>query len=385
MTDYTNSNETHCVKNCFSCPECESMLSIRVKDDMVEDRKGKKFCFTCTFCDYSYNSEVILKPKSVWNIVKDEHTKSVKDVISFNKAKSYYTNLLNLETLTDQTVRDLKLGKEVSSPKSLEHLKTYNLNIDNADDTDKLKYLIDHMEFEKDEYQNEPHQNSGVSILQNPFPVPRKLITRETMKCCDCSQVLQLPNEEMISTKFICKFTASDYIPTINISPMINHSWPTWQKGNFTLLVNIINPLRSSVTVTLSSPSSVTTGNGTINTTIPVSEITIGPYNDKDHPIRSIPTPFLTKSTKLSRAEIVMRTGRIGAQSTNQIESLIEKSDNWGCLPIELTLEDTCDIRIPIHVSVKTKLPDAIKSLKLSRPELLFGFWTVIELPCNRD
>lgn len=380
MTDYTNSNEVHCTRNCFSCPECESMLSIRISDDFVGEKKGKKFEFTCTFCDYTYDSQVILKPKSVWNIVKDDHNQKVSDVESFNRVKGYYKNLVNYESLTDQMVKDLKAGREVTSPRNLEHLKAYNLDIDNAGELDKLKYLLDHLELEEDRYQPTEPLNNGITILQKPFPVPRKLLTRETIKCCDCSQILQIPNDEMISTKFVSRFSASDYIPSINISPMINQPWPVWQNGNYTLLVTIVNPLKSSVVVTLSAPSSIP-NKGIIHSTIPVSEITLGPYNDKDHPIRSIPTVHLTKNTKLSRAEIIMRTGRIGPQSTNQIESLIEKSDNWGCLPIELTLEQTEDITIPIYVSVKTKLPDSIKSLSLSRSELSFGFWTVIELP----
>lgn len=425
MTDYTTTKEVHCTRNCFVCPQCESMLSVSVSNKIVDSQSGKQFTFQCVTCDYHYDSEIILKPKSVYNIVKEEYQSY--NTSFFNDIRTYYKHKMNYDTLSHQLTKDIakgKYNKKLSVSKDIMN-RLKHMNINSMDDLlieiDKLKLTIDQtkpqpfndngdIEAAKRVLLKEsmdittnllPHTGTTIfkpklntSLVNSPkqFPVPKVLCGRTSIKCTKCHHDLLIPNEEMLSTKFNTKFNANEFLPLITITPKLREQFPSClePEKHYIMLLNLVNPMPYSTKVKLSTPSSFNLkDNCTVHVTLPVTHLRIGGHISKDHPIKTIPTPYLTQETKISRTELVMRLGKLNENrsndtSTDFIESLVEFSHNWYLVPIEIGVTKAShsvqDFKIPIYCSIQCSLPESIKSLGLSKPELSFGYWCVVNL-----
>lgn len=388
------------------------MLAISVKDDTLDGVSGKRFTFKCGFCEYQHATQVITKPKPILAIVREEYQRENDHHRLFQAAKDMYANKLNYEVLQEQLVRDLGAGKKFkgASLDVIQKLKKMNLSVpldDNFSEIDRIKMelesnqpeSLDEEGDEKESVFGDPGQVSGLTMFKpslnsnlpstdQQYPIPKLLTSRYSLKCCDCNHDLLVPTDELLSTKFLTKWNANDHLPLVTISPLINQKFPqVFESGLNTFLINIVNPLPFLVGLNVSVPSEVEINGTRIQSTIPQSNIRIGGYNSKDHPIRGIPTPYLTNETRVSRAELVMRLGKLNTARNNDtsidmLESLIEKSDNWYLLPIEIIVESppVTSLKVPIFVTLQSKLPDAMRKLELSKRELSFGYWTVVTL-----
>lgn len=429
--DYTRTNEIHCGKNCFTCPHCTSMLAVSVKDEIAEGVPGKKFDFECGFCKYKYSTDVITKPKPILSIIKGEYSRDNSLLDYFDATKSMFKHQLNYSYLHEQLIEDLSAGKKYKGvPLEVVHkLKQLNLSVpldENFNQIDKIALLLesntpDALDEDEDllnvtntynqhnptePERNNPKENNPMGLTMfradinnsiNPkwvrqYPIPKPLTSQSCLRCCDCNHELLVPTDDLLSTKFSIKWNANDYLPLLTMSPLINQGFPnTFVSGTlYTFLIHIINPLPFLVSLNVSIPSVLQIDDVSIHNTIPVSSVRIGGYNPKDHIIRGIPTAYLTRDTKVSRAELIMRVGKINSNKDNDtsidlLESLIEKSDNWYLLPIEIVLNSLAvksidSLKIPVFVTLNSKIPESMKQLGLSKKELSFGFWTVIDL-----
>lgn len=411
MSDYSSTNEVHCTRNCFICPKCDSPLAISLSDHKIDGTVGKQFSFSCTFCDFSYETKIITKPKSILNIIRGEYAENNDLEEYFNLISTMHKHKLNFETLAEQMLKDLKRGIKYKgiSIDAIRHIKDMKISIpqdENPETLDSVKLKLDEnkpvvlddrevLTIERSFPCTEGFMmfnafNSNLQDSKPLLPVPKRLTTKSIKTCCDCNHILLMPSEEVLSTKYNIKWNANDYLPLISISPLLDQSIPTTIESGklYTFLINIINPLAAPIMINLSSPSTYNQKKSKVQTTIPVSTITVGEYNPKDHVIRGIPTSYLTKETKISRAERVMRIGRLSSLRSNDtsiefIETLVEKNDNWCLLPIEVVVESEQEldtISIPIFVNVQSKLPDNIKQLKLLKRDLSYGFWSILSL-----
>lgn len=411
MSDYSSTTEVHCTKNCFVCPQCDALLAISLSDHRVEGVLGKKFSFTCTFCDYRYQTKIITKPKSILNILRGEYTENNELVEYFEHISTIHKHRLNYETLEDQMIKDLKSGIKYKgiSIEAMRHINEMKLKIpqdEGLETLDSVKLILeDNKPVVLSETLEEPMQkrfpttdgfmmfngmNSNIQESAALLPVPKRLSSKYTNKCCDCNHTLLMPTDEVLSTKYHTMWNANDYLPLISVSPLLNQDMPKLMESGklYTFLINIVNPLLVPMTINLSSPSEFDENKSKIQTTIPISTVSIGEFNPKDHLIRGIPTPFLTKETKISRAERVMRLGKLSSMRNNDtsiefMETLVQKNDNWCLLPLEITLTsdiEAATLQIPVFVNVQSRLPDTIKLLKLTKKELSYGFWSILNL-----
>lgn len=448
---YTESNDIVCTKNCFACPSCDSTLSVSVTDDKLDGKPGKVFKFKCLHCTYLYKTSIITKPKPLISIIKSERKKN--DSTNFSKI---YTTFQ--QSLIDQTVlQDLyqqqgknfdrisKLSKadSKSTQNVIVKMKIMELNQSNKQNFSEIDKLQEKMTSNKGITLNEEEDvlnsitvsqateaddsigikrrnnlnlNSLITttqIKQNLFPIPKKLVSKKSYKCNDCNTTLLMPTNEPLSLKYLTKWNAIDFMPNLIITNLISKPYPTSLRFNHLepFIINLINPLPNEVSISISilshlpsnflESSSSIPNDYNVQLTLPVTDFSIG-KNEQDLKmpfIKSIPTPLLTQKTKQSRAELLMRLGKLRSMNRSvspddsiDLEStLVEKNNNWALIPFSIMINkksdslkssnnDTLKIKIPFYIIVESKLPDHVKSLGLSKKGLKFGFWNIVDL-----
>lgn len=445
MTDYTESNEVVCTKSCFSCPLCDSGLAISAIDSRCDDKDGKIFKFKCLYCEYQYSTATILKPKSLVNIIRSE--KKSRDGGYASLFAKFHENFVDQQTLMKLENNQHKMKKNVPrlSGEVLQKLKDLELSnladsmttssdeievlrnkinqnglvaIDENQDLDDVSQIAskDSLDsFVKLEQQSKYSNfystisnGSLVSIpnkISNPtaadqVPIPKKLVSKKSYTCLKCRQVLFMPHKEPSLIKLLTKWNAIDFLPMLRISSLINKEYPkSLQFGNlYDLLINVINPLPVDIDMVITTMSQVSLeflSDPLLNlqVTLPVSHVKIKGQKQKKDPnsiVKSIPTPFLTKNTKLSRTELIMRLGKLNSARNSSDDSFeesditVDKGDNWCLIPFNISFESSglqnslVTIKIPFYITTKSQVPESIQNLKLPNLHLSYGFWTVI-------
>lgn len=400
LTDYSQApnDQTTCTKNCFRCPDCTSLLQISVSDHTVGEKSGKAFKFECVYCEYSYNTRVVTSPKSLHAILKGEIKRNT-DVSDTDNA-----NLDLFNQLYDQLVSP---DHAVSaSERELENLTLSKIH------TSKSSSNVDK---NTQEVHDRALLRSATRRKTYQLPQSIRLTFKKSLRCLTCNYYLVLPKKEEgppTINKFMVKFNAVDYMPIIKLSlPMSKNGLgapedvPTrvftiGEQYNF--LINFISPLNQNLEVKVSTLPSIPDYflnprkpyHISLTLATPTFTIKSDPLLAKT-PIKSIPTPFLTSATTVSRSELVLRLGNsllkkdpsYDYNNVENLETLAASGNNWYLIPINLLIEEgeesppvgQCHVRVPIYVTVRTHLPDTIKKLGLSKKELSYGFWNVLD------
>ena len=445
MTDYTESNEVVCTKSCFSCPLCDSGLTISAIDSLCDDKDGKIFKFKCLYCEYQYSTATILKPRSLVSIIRSEKNSRDGGYASlFAKFREKFVDQQTLMKLENDQHKKKKNVPQLSSEvmKKLKDLELSNLADSMTDSSDEIEVLknkinqnglvtIDENQdmdgvsqiaskdclgdfvnlVQQSKYNNFYSTISNGSIVSIPnkilnpkaadqVPIPKKLVSKISYTCLKCGQILLMPHKEPSLIKLLTKWNAIDFLPMLRISSLINKEYPkSLQIGKlYDLLINVINPLPVDIDMVITTMSQVSLeflSDPLLNlqVTLPVSRIKIRGQKQKKDPnsiVKSIPTPFLTKNTKLSRTELIMRLGKLNSARNCSDDSFevpditVDKGDNWCLMPFNISVESSdlqnplASIQIPFYITIKSQVPESIQNLKVPNLHLSYGFWTVI-------
>lgn len=327
LQDFSSSLST-CNKNCFTCPKCNGHVIVSVIDHV----QGKSFKFNCTYCPYDYVTQVILKPKSLLNIIKQEKLANDEFSNIFSKFKLSYEgkDTSNIGEKSDKVKENLKLSGLLQD-------SVQKLELNSSNDTFPL-------------------------IL---FPLSRTLSSKRSRRCLDCNTLLVSPKPNLPTVnKFDVNFVALDYLPTIKVVEDKSHDGEDCK-----YLMSFINPLNSPVDI------SIQWNNTSVN--IPITKFTTAPSNSlgSQNTIKKIPTSWLTKNTTTSKAELILRKNED-----------IQFGNNWYQIPIFLQVDQEIlsnTIKLPLYITVSTDVPDLFKNF--NKPKLNFGYWNIIELPIPRS
>lgn len=403
LTDHSKAANdlNYCTKNCFECPQCMGVLRISVKDHVVLGRNGKGFSFLCD-CGWLYDTRVVMTPKPLHEIIKEEQReRSDRECITSRlrfdsspplKPNPYFKKYRkNLEKKCNDMARNVPWKQTSSDETRLKNLELSNLaRKDVADILSEPSTCSTSLKL----YSSRPN-----------FPILKKLTLKKSLKCIDCNTYLLLqstaPGQLPTVNKFLVKFNAIDYMPSIKVSGVLSRlpSCATYKiGGQYNFLINIMNPLPFEIKVHLSTvpfipKQFITSKNGQsnlkINLTLPESRFKIKPTPSKA-PIKAIPTSFLTKDTLISRSELAMRLDRalFTDNDTENLASLVDLGNNWLQAPINLFIEQEeaeevpgiFNIKIPLYITVNSQLPESIKKLNLNKKELSYGYWNVVDL-----
>lgn len=398
FANYSDSTGIVCTKNCFDCPLCCSTLSITVSDDQLDGKLGKRFKFACLFCSYYYRTQVVTKPKSLRNIIRGESKKSTFFQL-YAKVQSNLIDNYKLDSLSEKvTSSKPKLSDNILQ--RLKHMQMTNIQKDTFDEIDVLRDKIKtnhHLDFDIESMDLE-------AVILNPVPLSKPLMAKRSLRCGTCSTPLVVPTPDPLLIKYLCKWNALEFLPNVIVSNVIDKPYPTELRLNHlqSFIINLVNPLLHDLNVSMSILSELphnfishnsVSHNYSVQLSLPVTDVTVGSVHDKNSVIKSIPTPLLTRNSKASRAELLMRLGKLNTSNMSPDDSadietsLIERGANWVLLPFSIVCtsngppsSDSVDLKVPFYVIVESKLPESIKALKLLKRGLKYGFWTVVNL-----
>lgn len=395
------SKETHCTKNCFSCPLCTSNLSISVSNGEIDGKKGKQFKFKCTFCEFQYDTELVTKPKPLTSIIREEIRHKDEFTSLFYRFLEYLKDngKIGSQSISHEPILDDEVVKKLDML-NLSHLTRLNentriktrmkenlaVNLDLEADIKSAKNLAQIKKYSDLDTSNNYRRSNAIydSKINKNFPIPRKLHTKKSYRCSNCNQYLLLPKVD--SLKFEVKFNAVDFTPTINISKLPE---PKVLKAGTQcdFLLNFYNPQDSPIIVLISTVPSIKINNcvnGTI--ALPVPDFTINGVPKVKNFIHSIPTSLLTSNTAISRAENMFRMGKsLSKGQEGNLEESLEAGVNWCLVPVSLVLDDgNLDssqnrLQIPLFIRVNSILPSSLEG-KTNHTELSYSYWSVIDL-----
>lgn len=274
-----SSKVSTCGRNCFSCLKCSGHILVSVTDHS----NGKSFEFNCTYCQYSYVTKIISKPKALSSILKQERLERDLFANTFNKFKS------------DLQSDDLNLSDTVKKNLQLSGI------IEKSDKKIKLSLSND-------------------TIPSIFYPQSRKLSTKCSVRCLDCKTYLLVPKDDTPTiNKFDINFMALDYLPLIKV---MNKN-----------ILSFINPLNSSILVKLKW------NNPLVH--LPITEFTLKPSSalGSHALIKKLPTSYLTDKSTISRSELILRKDTNIQTGNNWIQFPIEFEEPVKKLPIYITLK----------------------------------------------
>ncbi|RLV90558.1 hypothetical protein JA1_004464 [Spathaspora sp. JA1] len=317
---------THCVKNCFCCPDCQANLSITMSD---HDNNGKSFRFNCVNCQYKYTTGIIYKPKSLHGIIDDEKTGNPD---SFHQL---------CKLIIDGVLTNTEDTK-----------KTIDKNIE---------LMLQHSMPQPTKQQQETLESNIKS-----FPRARKLISKTTHRCSHCNNlVLAYSNDKPSSpiiNKFAIKFNAIDYLPTITISNLFNqekfHELKNWNNTNtFVVMIHFMNPMQVKCSINISVPSSFkVTRDINSKITIPMNQFNLGPTSS--NLIKTIPSCFLTSNTPTAKSELILRKGDVMydpppstfEEIEENLDSFVERGVSWCSIPVIINLSSEVKQKLDIGI-----------------------------------
>ncbi|CAH2355995.1 hypothetical protein CLIB1423_42S00144 [[Candida] railenensis] len=412
MIDHTGTSSVYCTKNCFDCPKCSSRLTITSK---TIPPKSKQFKFSCTYCDFSYSTGIIDKPKSLLNILKSENEENNKEAEMFHQFQIKVKSTVSYNKLLSADVGPSGSSRKIS-PELLAKLTNLNLTnltkkLSGSDNLTKIEKLENQIitikpiafDTNQDEEEANKRLNSEAIIPQqssihqhsynHPFqtlPIPKTLRAKKSLLCDKCATVVIQPEPLPVSLKFPIKNNAVEVIPTVKVtssSSSVISGIPN------SVSIHLINPHNQKNSVKISTISQLPTQffdntSVSVNVTLPTaSTVLLAPKSDskKESILKSIPTSFLSEATQNSRTELMLRHGSSTDANTSYLEDSfdesfdttvpIESSTSWSSVQMKFVViggaGENVDLKIPLHFALETSMDG--QPFKLT-------YWSVVEL-----
>lgn len=434
---FEKKNVTKCTKNCVICPMCGCTLAINAKDDNSGDKKGKVFTMSCTFCSYAYKTDIVIKPAFLTKIIRQTNDDQNSDHLQF------IDTVLRALEVEIEAVKKAKYGddrkSEVATFVDPNTLKTMGLSTASGalvqENQDGLERLLSFNE--KEDIELVRTQMSKTSMFDCPsrdavisqaylvfrtgscsgkekpgaipkvshiLPLAKKLHTRLSYRCDQCKSILALPDKNPFLTKYKIKWNAIDILPRLSLSGRNHGDYPKEITLNHlvNVLLTIENPLSVPLHLTLATIPTLDGGflsnhESSVQITLPIAKVTLGGKEtdgkDETSVIKSIPTPFLTEKTKISKTELALRLDyqTIAAlkdidSSFDLYDSLYESGDNWCVIPLNILLSRVpeyvreLNIMLPLHLCVESDLTDVHKFSGLHDSKLNYKYWTISDM-----
>lgn len=362
MTDYTeNAGTTRCTKNCFECPKCTSPLSVSAKDETLHGIPGKVFSFACVFCAYTYSTCVVTRPAALASIVRAEGPRQ------FQKLSEKLTQKFKVEQLKGKS----QPSKIPLTPGVLSRMRAMNVKEPSStsfSDIDMLTHKISSSAPIDIDVEGDFEETPTMEL-----PLSKHLVAKHKYACSACHTGLVVPVADAKLMKILQKQFAVDVVPTMTAKMCEDFV----VGGDTSCVLNVINPLASSINVTVSIVATVPAHFAHVTTTVsfPTTHFSVQGRREKGSMVESVPTSYLTSATKQARAEQLIRAGRRERRDTEEIEV----GPNWVAVPFSVSVEQRPEtVQIPFYVTVESRMPESWKGS--GKRGLRYGFWVVCDL-----
>lgn len=400
----TNSTDTGtgsvCDKNCFVCPVCTSDLLIHGSNTQDKNGvKGKTFAFKCGFCDYQYVTPVVTTPRPLHRILNGERKRQLPHQQLFDTFKvSIVAEDSEPETTYTQQKQQDEIRKKLSQlnithDPSLSKNKKQRVPIDldqDMNDVNKRKTSNEQLSNYFGDIAN--HSLYSRSTNNTLYPLGAPLTLRWSYSCLACHTILAKPSPKD-PNKFLTKWNAIDFLPAIDCS--YSHTYLSCGGAPNEFMLHFRNALANKIHLNISSPPVVpdcyvSTSDVKVQVAFPISKFSVGPNKDAKDLIKSIPTAFLSKNTVQARVEYQERLARKLEQGLEVLDNILDAQYNWCLIPINVTCDSKASlsltgskkvhIKLPLYVTVNSKLPESIELLSLLKETLNVGYWCLVDL-----
>lgn len=413
LHNYSSGHENACSRTCFTCPICCSALGLSVKDDLDKNGlAGKRFLFKCHCCDFTYATEVVVRPRALASIVRSEGRRADSTETAFAELQKRYEKagegareplqkghrspnkdqrLSRNTTSVTNSFQNVSLSPLEQLSPSLSERRAQNLQLANLapsknpadpsdsfsslDEThDRLKAASIALKSTLQDFPYNFHYNVHNSALDSahfhdfrpekpvqPLPVPARLSTRRSYKCGQCNLPLEVPTGDPVLTKFLTRWNALDLVPRVVVAAEVGQPYPkVLHPGHLArFVVNVTNPLEHDIKVSISTNSTIETTPATAfsaHTTLPLTDFTITGAKDTKNVVKTIPTSLLTQKTRLSRAEYIMRVGkaaRVGPDDSLDMDGQAEHGPGWVLVPFSVSVPHAAEqSSTAVHLTV---------------------------------
>ncbi|KAG7195515.1 uncharacterized protein KQ657_003278 [Scheffersomyces spartinae] len=400
-TDYIDSGTTSvCDKNCFVCPLCSSDLLIHGSNTLDNNGvQGKSFTFKCGFCDYSYVTSVITTPRPLHRILNSERKRNLIH------HKLFDTFRLTLTQDPDKSGSYSQIREKDEIRQKLSQLNISHENTKDSSETERYPIDLeqDYAMANERKLSTKQTRNYSADILNQSiynrpthnelYPLAASLTLRWSHSCLACHTILDKPSPKD-SNKFITKWNAIDFLPAIDFT--YPHLYISCGGSPNEFMIHFRNPMGQKVHLNISStyvvPECYVNKSGfEVQVSFPISKFSVGPNTEATDLIKSIPTALLTKNTVQARVEYQERLTRKQEQGLEVLDNILDSQYNWCLIPLNITCliksiqpisdtSNTVHIKLPLYVTMTSKLPEPIKQLTSLKETLNVGYWCFVDL-----
>lgn len=360
-----------CSRNCFDCPLCRSNIVVSSKSSEM----GKSYHFKCTLCNYTYDSAVLEKPRSLARVVKNE-VNELDQIQMFSDLEKFYIQSkqiqdghIDIHKAILKQCAELKI-KDSAIPDFIRRSTVKPFDLDADQEAAKVRSRLN-SNSDTIKYDNALiHPVPTFAKSGKVYPVSTKLRVKHSKRCKACRTSLMKPDHDPTSVKFYKLSNSIDFLPTITIHPHPTHQTPQCSGSTITYVLTFQNPLDSEVQITLSSPKAPP--QTTFSTAqLPITNFKLGarPENSTklETIVKSTPSIQLNRETKLGRVELM---SRVPANYEIQ-EGIYERAMNFCVIPINIMVSNDLKagdgLRVPVLVGVRGK-------------DIACGYWIVLDM-----
>lgn len=373
MADHLAVDARHCTKNCFNCPRCSSHLVI--SSNSIE--RAKQFAFVCTYCDYTYTTAVVDRPRSLLSILRSEQRAADPQARAFEQFRAKFKAMVAYNrTVPEAAPRRLL-------PQVLAKLETLNLtSLTKKYATDNAALALEAASVAPLPLHEDaaPEGNIHQRCQNFPFqslPNPNRLATKLSLSCRRCREPVEVPDPSPVLLKFATRCNAVDVAPTVQVTQTASEIMLGVPQ---TCILNFCNPTGGTMEIKVATlavvPQQLCPG-ARVEVSLALRSIRLGPATTtKRDLVADIPTPLLTDHSQVSRAEKMRRLGSEPAPNDSfddSFDTAIATTASWALVRLHYTVTGTGSLwlQVPLHLDVATVTPDQLVELR---------YWMVAEL-----
>lgn len=373
MADHLAVDARHCTKNCFNCPRCSSHLVI--SSNSIE--RAKQFAFVCTYCDYTYTTAVVDRPRSLLSILRSEQRAADPQARAFEQFRAKFKAMVAYNrTVPEAAPRRLL-------PQVLAKLETLNLtSLTKKYATDNAALALEAASVAPLPLHEDaaPEGNIHQRCQNFPFqslPNPNRLATKLSLSCRRCREPVEVPDPSPVLLKFATRCNAVDVAPTVQVTQTASEIMLGVPQ---TCILNFCNPTGGTMEIKVATlavvPQQLCPG-ARVEVSLALRSIRLGPATTtKRDLVADIPTPLLTDHSQVSRAEKMRRLGSEPAPNDSfddSFDTAIATTASWALVRLHYTVTGTGSLwlQVPLHLDVATVMPDQLVELR---------YWMVAEL-----
>lgn len=269
----SNVLDSHCPRNCFKCPLCQSSMQTQGDDSIG-------YVLQCLYCEYKSSDSGLSFARSGGLGSQIIAQNSNAQQVAFQTAKERFEfdqqHTLERESEVARSLRQYRTAMGRTNQGDTREPYIPPVLASDVDETEVPDLLsLVSLKNRTNMIQRHMQKCSTRTKVVDLLPIPAPLRTKRTKRCRQCRSLLVKPDPKPMSISFRSRLYANRILPRIEFHPvrsseLIPHITSQW-------VLKLINPLAEACHFTLSTATKTEQGDQVI---ILCPEFTIGPNSE---------------------------------------------------------------------------------------------------------